>query len=343
MHASCLPHAAMRVSCVSPCTHAWQIILRASDFAFFLLTGLDKPAYRNSSLIGRPFELYMELFRKSNLQAEEDASFSRQVRMRACAIIGGCCFPPLILPLVPMTLQTDATRSTGGWSLLRTSTAKSTESGSLPGSPAKAGPASAPSFGRKSTAGGLSHRRSVTMAQMFRDVKVAGEATAQLLQAAHMGQAADLRQSSAPSLDVGGASRGTVTEGGASLSPSGQRDKSSRLANMSMPWGARHTADEIVMLPAPSGRRQGGEAAGRRSMDGRAGSMSGARSASASLGGAIRPPLSPPGRVQGAARPVPPSTFSKAVPAALRAMGLNADTEKPDLSFITVGGGGLGV
>ena len=240
-----------------------------------------------------------------------------------------------------MALQTDATRSTGGWSLLRTSTAKS--SNSQPGSPVKAGLTSAPSFGRKSTAGGLYHRRSVTMAQMFRDVKVAGEATAQLLQAAHLGQAADLRQSSAPSLDVGGASRAAVTEGGASLSPSGQRDKSSRLANMSMPWGARHTADEIVMPPAPSGRRQGGEAAGRRSMDGRAGSMSGARSASASLGGAIRPPLSPPGRPQGAARPVPPSTFSKAVPAALRAMGLNADTEKPDLSFITVGGGGLGV
>ena len=38
--------------------------MRAADFAFFLLTALDKPAYRTSALIGQPFDLYMELFRK---------------------------------------------------------------------------------------------------------------------------------------------------------------------------------------------------------------------------------------------------------------------------------------
>ena len=54
-------------TCLNTCTHVatliTQVLLRASDFAFFLLTGLEKPAFRSSALAGRPFEMYMELFR----------------------------------------------------------------------------------------------------------------------------------------------------------------------------------------------------------------------------------------------------------------------------------------
>jgi hypothetical protein len=50
--------------------------MRASDFAFFLLTGLDKPAYRTSSLAGKPFQSYMALFKNATVASIARESFT---------------------------------------------------------------------------------------------------------------------------------------------------------------------------------------------------------------------------------------------------------------------------
>ena len=62
-HPSLSPSRTYLNVCIHAAPCIVQVLLRASDFAFFLLTGLEKPAFRSSALAGRPFEMYMELFR----------------------------------------------------------------------------------------------------------------------------------------------------------------------------------------------------------------------------------------------------------------------------------------
>ncbi len=60
-----------------------QVLLRTSDFAFFLLTGLDQPAYQNSVLMGRPFDFYMTLCRnaRASTDAVKPAELERPVQL----------------------------------------------------------------------------------------------------------------------------------------------------------------------------------------------------------------------------------------------------------------------
>ncbi len=155
-----------------------QVLMRASDFAFFLLTSLDKPTCRQSALADQPFELYMALFRK--MKERNDMSSAESETAAEAPLLKR---PTIISAISNSFLRRSGGKRSGSDGVERMQSFSRSEGGAAlmgpvtcvnsPPSPLRGPPSSTSSHGRRSS-----------MAQMLMDVREAGAAAAELLQQA---------------------------------------------------------------------------------------------------------------------------------------------------------------